>query len=99
MCGGAAAGLDFCRKMLYYNKPCIGCACARAGEFSAARVRPAVQRLQCSIIEEEVFSFGIYPRLAGCHRRGAERHPTGLLAMSLGFASVPTALGFLPLVR
>ena len=51
----AAAGLDFCRKMLYYNKPCIGCACARAGEFSAARVRPAVQRLQCSIIEEGVF--------------------------------------------
>lgn len=90
----AAAGLDFCRKMLYYNKPCIGCACARAGEFSAARVRPAVQRLQCSIIEEEVFLLEFIQDILAAIGVVLNGIPQGLLALSYGFASVPTALGF-----
>ena len=72
--------------MLYYNKPCIGCACARAGEFSVARVRPAVQRLQCSIIEEGVFLLEFIQDILAAIGVVLNGIPQGLLALSYGFA-------------
>lgn len=59
-----------------------------------ARVRPAVQRLQCSIIEEGVFLLEFIQDILAAIGVVLNGIPQGLLALSYGFASVPTALGF-----